>query len=127
MKPEIPYHLENYIGGNLIGPLSGNFIDNVNPATGMVVSQIPDSHTKDVNAAVAAAKKAFPLWSITTVEERFRILNRIAEGIEMNLEKLALAESDDNGKPLWLSRTVDIPRAAANFRFFCHRYHAFCF
>ena len=118
MKPEIPYHLENYIGGNLIGPLSGNFIDNVNPATGMVVSQIPDSNTKDVNAAVVAAKKAFPVWSTTTVEERFRILNRIAEGIELNLEKLALAESDDNGKPLWLSRTVDIPRAAANFRFF---------
>ncbi|MBK6827974.1 MAG: aldehyde dehydrogenase [Chitinophagaceae bacterium] len=118
MKPEIPYHLENYIGGNLIGPLSGNFIDNVNPATGMVVAQIPDSNTKDVNAAVAAAKKAFPLWSTTTVEERFRILNRIAEGIELNLEKLALAESDDNGKPVWLSRTVDIPRAAANFRFF---------
>jgi len=118
MKPEIPYHLENYIGGNLIGPLSGNFMDNINPATGMVVSQIPDSNIKDVNAAVAAAKKAFPLWSTLAVEERFRILNRIAEGIEMNLEKLALAESDDNGKPLWLSRTVDIPRAAANFRFF---------
>ncbi len=118
MKPEIPYHLENYIGGNLIGPLSGNFIDNVNPATGMVVSQIPDSNVKDVNAAVVAAKKAFPQWSTTTTEERFRILNRIAEGIESNLEKLALAESDDNGKPVWLSRMVDIPRAAANFRFF---------
>lgn len=118
MKPEIPYHLENYIGGNLIGPLSGNFIDNVNPATGMVVSQIPDSNIKDINAAVAAAKKAFPQWSTTSTEERFRVLNRIAEGIESNLEKLALAESDDNGKPVWLSRTVDIPRAAANFRFF---------
>jgi aminomuconate-semialdehyde/2-hydroxymuconate-6-semialdehyde dehydrogenase len=114
----IPYHLENYIGGNLIGPLSGNFIDNVNPATGEVYGQIPDSNLKDVDAAVAAAKKAFPSWSVTPVEERFKILNRIAELIDEDLDALALAETNDNGKPLWLSKSVDIPRASANFRFF---------
>lgn len=65
-----------------------------------------------------AAAKAFPSWSITTVENRFRILNRIAELIEANLDELALAESNDNGKPVWLAKQVDIPRAAANFRFF---------
>lgn len=118
MKPEIPYHLENYIGGNLIGPLSGNFIDNVNPATGEVYGQIPDSNSKDVNAAVAAAKQAFPTWSTTPVEARFKILNRIADLIDANLDSLALAETNDNGKPLWLSKKVDIPRASANFRFF---------
>ena len=118
MKLEIPYHLENYIGGNLIGPLSGNFIDNVNPATGEVVGQIPDSNEKDINIAVEAAKKAFTSWSITPVEQRFKILNRIAELIDENLEELALAETNDNGKPLWLSKMVDIPRASANFRFF---------
>ncbi|MGB3154277.1 MAG: aldehyde dehydrogenase [Chitinophagaceae bacterium] len=118
MNLQIPYHLENYIGGNLIAPLSGNFIDNVNPATGQVYGQIPDSHKKDVDAAVSAAKKIFPVWSTSPVELRFKILNRVAELIEENLEELALAESNDNGKPLWLSKSVDIPRAAANFRFF---------
>jgi aminomuconate-semialdehyde/2-hydroxymuconate-6-semialdehyde dehydrogenase len=118
MKLDIPYHLENYIGGNLIGPLSGKFIDNVNPATGEVYGQIPDSNEKDVEAAVHAAQKAFPSWSVTPVEQRFKTLNRIAELIDENLEALALAETNDNGKPLWLSKQVDIPRASANFRFF---------
>jgi len=118
MKLDIPYHLENYIGGNLIGPLSGNFIDNFNPATGDVVRQIPDSNEKDINIAVEAAKKAFPAWSVSPVEQRFRILNRIADLIEENLDELALAETNDNGKPLWLAKQVDIPRASSNFRFF---------
>ena len=118
MNLTIPYHLENYIGGNLIGPLSGNFIDNVNPATGDIVGQIPDSNGKDINIAVEAAKKAFCEWSVSPVEQRFRILNRIAELIEENLDELALAEANDNGKPLWLAKQVDIPRASANFRFF---------
>ena len=118
MKLEIPYHLENYIGGNLIGPLSGNFIDNFNPATGEVVGQIPDSNEKDINIAVESAKKAFPAWSVSPVEQRFRILNRIAELIEENLDELAIAETNDNGKPLWLAKQVDIPRASSNFRFF---------
>jgi aminomuconate-semialdehyde/2-hydroxymuconate-6-semialdehyde dehydrogenase len=82
------------------------------------VGQIPDSNEKDVNIAVEAAKKAFKNWSITSPEERFRILNRIAELIDEHLPELALAETNDNGKPLWLSKKVDIPRASANFRFF---------
>ncbi|OSZ80240.1 2-hydroxymuconic semialdehyde dehydrogenase [Chitinophagaceae bacterium IBVUCB2] len=118
MKLDISYHLENYIGGNLIGPLSGKFIDNIDPATGEVYGQIPDSNQKDVEAAVHAAQKAFVAWSVSPVEERFKILNRIAELIDENLEVLALAETNDNGKPLWLSNEVDIPRASANFRFF---------
>jgi aminomuconate-semialdehyde/2-hydroxymuconate-6-semialdehyde dehydrogenase len=118
MNLTVPYHLENFIGGNFIGPLSGNFIDNVNPATGAVYGQIPDSNNKDIEAAVMAAKKAFPAWSVLPVENKFRILNNIAELIEANLEALALAESNDNGKPWWLSKQVDIPRAASNFRFF---------
>ena len=118
MQLEIPYHLENYIGGNLIAPLSGKFIDGINPATGDVFCQIPDSDEKDVEVAVHAAEKAFSVWSVTPVEERFKILNRIAELIDAHLDQLALAETNDNGKPLWLSKKVDIPRASANFRFF---------
>lgn len=118
MDLQIPYHLENYIGGNLIGPLSGKFLDNINPATGEVYGQIPDSNEKDVEAAVQAAQKIFPIWSVTSALERFKILNQIADLIDENLEELALAETNDNGKPLWLSKSVDIPRASANFRFF---------
>ena len=114
----IPSHLENFIGGNLIGPLSGRFMDNVNPATGEVFCQIPDSSEKDIEVSVMAARKAFPGWSVTPAEERFKILNKIATLIDENIETLAMAETIDNGKPLWLSRRVDIPRASANFRFF---------
>lgn len=118
MNLTAPYHLENFIGGNFIGPLSGSFIDNINPATGEVYGQIPDSNEKDIEVAVQAAKKAFPAWAVLPVEKRFIILNKIAELIEENLEELALAETTDNGKPLWLSKQVDIPRASSNFRFF---------
>lgn len=118
MKLDIAYHLENYIGGNFIGPLSGKFIENINPATGEVVGQIPDSNEKDVTVAVHASQNAFPAWSVLPVEQRFKILNRIAELIDDNLDALAMAETNDNGKPLWLAKEVDIPRASANFRFF---------
>ena len=118
MNLSIPYHLENYIGGNLIAPLSAKFIDCINPATGEVFSQVPNSNKLDVEVAVNVAKKAFITWSKTTNEERFKILNKIADLIDENLETLALAETTDNGKPLWLSKLVDIPRAASNFRFF---------
>jgi aminomuconate-semialdehyde/2-hydroxymuconate-6-semialdehyde dehydrogenase len=115
---EIPYYLENYIGGNLIGPLSGKFIENINPATGELFSMVPDSNEKDIELAVSTAEKAFVEWSVTPVEIRFQVLNRIAAIIDENIESLALAETTDTGKPLWLSKRVDIPRASANFRFF---------
>lgn len=118
MDLAIPYHLENYIAGNFIGPLSGAFIDNVNPATAEVYGQVPNSNEKDIDAAVHAAEKAFPEWSVMPSDKRFTIMNRIAALIDENLEELALAETNDNGKPLWLSKQVDIPRASSNFRFF---------
>jgi aminomuconate-semialdehyde/2-hydroxymuconate-6-semialdehyde dehydrogenase len=118
MQLTIPYHLENFIAGNFTGPLSGNFIDNTDPATGAIYGQIPDSNSKDIEVSVKAAKKAFPAWSITAVEKRFYILNRIADLIDQNADTLASAETNDNGKPLWLSKLVDIPRASSNFRFF---------
>lgn len=118
MDLSIPEYLENFIDGGFYPPVSGNYLDNINPATGAFMGRIPDSNEKDVTVAVAAAKKAFPSWSITPVEKRFEILNRIASLISENLDALALAETTDNGKPLWLSKKVDIPRASANFRFF---------
>lgn len=118
MDLKAPEKILNYIGGELKAPANGQYIDNVNPATGEVYSYIPDSTAQDVEEAVTAAKAAFPAWSTTPAEEKFRILNRIAELIDRNLDALALAETNDNGKPLWLSKRVDIPRASSNFRFF---------
>ncbi len=113
-----PNKIENYIGGSLQAPLDGQYIDNINPATGEVYSQTPESNIKDVEEAVGAATAAFPMWSTTPAEERFQVLNKIAQLIDDNLDALALAETNDNGKPLWLSKRVDIPRASSNFRFF---------
>jgi len=112
------FFLENYIAGELVKPLSGQYIDCINPATATIFAQTPDSNKADVEMAVDAAKNAFITWSKTTAEDRFKILNRIADLIDENLESLALAETNDNGKPLWLSKMVDIPRASSNFRFF---------
>ena len=110
--------IQNYIGGEFVEPLSNAYLQNINPATGEVFGQIPNSNSHDVDAAVAAAEKAFPSWSVSTPEFRFKILNRIAELIDEHLDEIALAETTDNGKPLWLSKRVDIPRASSNFRFF---------
>ena len=110
--------IQNYIGGELLEPQSGNYLDNYNPSTGAVYSLIPDSDKSDVDKAVIAAKAAFPAWAALSSEKRMGYLMAIADKIEENLEDLALAESKDNGKPLWLSKSVDIPRAASNFRFY---------
>lgn len=110
--------LQNYIDGQLIPPSSGNYLDSINPATGKVHAQVPDSDSQDVEAAYEAANKAFPLWSALPMPERSSYLMKIADRIEQRLEELAQAESDDNGKPLALARRVDIPRARDNFRYF---------
>ncbi len=110
--------IKNYIDGTLVEPKSGAYLDNFNPATGQVYSQIPDSAEEDVNDAVKAAKLAYPSWSKTAKETRSEILVKIAMLIEKNLDRLALAESMDNGKPVSLAKQVDIPRAATNFNFF---------
>lgn len=110
--------IKNYINGQLIDPISKNYIDNYNPANGEVYSLIPDSDGNDVELAYLAAKAAFPSWSKTSLDERSDILLKISELISLSLDKLALAESIDNGKPLKLAKRVDIPRASQNFKFF---------
>ena len=112
--------LQNYIDGAYRPPTGRQYLDNYEPATGKVYGQIPDSSAGDVETAYRAAARAFPAWSETTVDERSRILLRLADLIEAQLEELALAESRDNGKPVSLARAVDIPRASSNFRFFAH-------
>ena len=108
----------NYINGNYCEPLEGGWLDNYNPSNGEVYSKIANSTSEDISAAYEAARDAFPGWSSTTIGERSRIMLKIAQLIEDNLDRLAAAEAKDNGKPLSLAKTVDIPRASSNFRFF---------
>ncbi len=110
--------IANYIDGQLVEPISKNYLENVNPATGKVYSLIPDSTDQDIELAYQAAAAAFPSWSTTSINDRSAILSKIADLIQLNLHELALAESIDNGKPVSLATQVDIPRAESNIRFF---------
>ena len=110
--------IKNFIDGKFVEPKSGKYLDNVEPATGKPYSQVADSGKEDVDLAVAAAEKAFPDWSKKPAAERSKILLQIADLIERDLENFARAESIDTGKPITLARTLDIPRAVSNFRFF---------
>lgn len=108
----------NYINGQLTAPISSSYLDNINPAEGKVYCLLPDSDLRDVELAVNAAEAAFSLWSAMPLANRAALLLKIADLIDRDLEKLALAESIDQGKPLKLARAVDIPRASANMRFY---------
>lgn len=110
--------LRNFIDGAYCEPIGGVYIDNYEPATGKVYSLIPNSDARDVEKAVAAAEKAFPVWSSMSVEDRSAILVRLSEGIQRRMDEFVAAESRDNGKPLTLAAHVDIPRAVSNFHFF---------
>ena len=111
-------YIRNYINGQLSQPASNNYLDNFDPSVGKVYSYLPDSDERDVEAAYQAASAAFPAWSTLSKDKRSHYLLKIADLIEKNLDRLAEAESRDNGKPLKLAKTVDIPRAAANFHFY---------
>ena len=110
--------LKNYINGKLTNPRLEKYLDVYEPATGAVYARVPNSSSYDVDDAVKVAEKAFPEWSHLSIDRRSRILLKLADLIEENLEELAQCETKDSGKPINLSRTVDIPRASANFRFF---------
>src|SRR5438270_2496338 len=110
--------IANFINGEFVPPHSGAHFDDINPATAEVIAAIPDSDERDVDDAVRAAKAAFPAWSRTPAAERSRLLLKLADLIENNLDELARTESIDNGKTISLAKRLDIPRAVANFRFF---------
>ncbi len=110
--------LANFIDGKYVAPIKGQYIDNFEPATGKVYSLIPNSDEEDVQMAVNAAEKAFPIWSKMSTEERSAILVRLSEGIAARMDEFVQAESKDNGKPVSLAAHVDIPRAVSNFHFF---------
>ena len=110
--------LQNYIDGQFAAPANRAYLPNVAPATGEVYGEIPDSGAEDVERAITAAKKAFPMWSNLTAAERSAHMLRVSQRIEERLDELAAAESKDNGKPVKLATRVDIPRARDNFAFY---------
>ncbi|MGB0271441.1 MAG: aldehyde dehydrogenase [Schleiferiaceae bacterium] len=111
-------NIRNYIDGAFSDPVGGQFLDNIDPSTGNAYGLIPRSQAADVDLAVAAAKAAFPAWSSLSAAERSSWLMKVSNAIDAKLDTLALAESKDNGKPLKLATTVDIPRARDNFKFY---------
>jgi len=109
---------DNYIGGKYVAPVNGQYFDNVTPVTGEVFCQIARSTKEDVELAIDAAHEAKEAWGKSSPTERAGILNKIADRIEENLEKLAVAETWDNGKAVRETLGADIPLAADHFRYF---------
>ena len=112
--------LSHLIGGQARDPAGGAWLDVFEPATGLPWARCPDGDAGDVAAAIAAAQEAFPAWSALPAAERAAWMVKLADAIEARLEAFAHAESRDAGKPLALARSLDIPRAASNLRFFAH-------
>ncbi|MCB5206515.1 aldehyde dehydrogenase [Methylovorus mays] len=117
---EIPYQAkyDNYIGGKWVAPVDGEYFDNISPVTGKVFCKIARSTDKDVNLALDAAHAAKEAWGKTSTTARSNILLKIADAMEANLEKIAIAETIDNGKPIRETMAADIPLALDHFRYF---------
>jgi aminomuconate-semialdehyde/2-hydroxymuconate-6-semialdehyde dehydrogenase len=108
----------NFIGGEYTKGFRDEWIDSVNPATEEVIARVVNSSNEDVEAAILAASSAQENWARTSAQKRAGILRKMASLIEERLEELAAIETSDNGKPIGVSSTVDIPRAAVNLKFF---------
>ena len=109
---------ENFIGGDWSKPKSGNYFENISPTSGKIICEVPRSNAEDVNSALDAAHKAAESWGKTGPALRADILLKIADRIEQNAEKLSLAETLDNGKPIREPMAADIPLTVDHFRYF---------
>src|SRR5258708_36327673 len=118
LKSPFAKRYENYIGGEWKAPKAGKYFDNISPITGQPVCEIARSDASDIEAALDAAHAAKGTWGRTAVAERAQMLNKIADRIEANLEKIALAETWDNGKPIRETMAADLPLAIDHFRYF---------
>ncbi|MBL8963263.1 MAG: aldehyde dehydrogenase [Phycisphaeraceae bacterium] len=111
-------NVRNLVGGRLVDPASGAWLDVIEPATGRPLARVPDSSALDADAAVRCARDAFPAWSLLPAAERARLMNNLAGIVERRLDEFASAESDDTGKPITIARSIDLPRSIANLRHF---------
>jgi aldehyde dehydrogenase len=109
---------DNFIGGQFVPPVKGEYFDNISPINGKVFAQAARSTKEDVELALDAAHKAFPVWSKTSAQERSNTLLRVAQTIEDNLEYLATVDTIDNGKPIRETRAADLPLVVDHFRYF---------
>lgn len=109
---------DNFIGGEWVAPIDGNYFDNVSPVDGKVYCQVARSDAKDVEKALDAAHAAKDKWNASTPTERSNLLNKIANRLEENQEMLAIAETWENGKPIRETLAADIPLAIDHFRYF---------
>ena len=117
-KPEFKPQYENYIGGEWVAPVDGDYFEDTSPIDGGLIARVPKSNSKDIDLAVEAAGRVADAWGKTSATERSNILFKIAERIEENLESLALVESWDNGKAIRETMAADIPLAVDHFRYF---------
>jgi len=117
-KPKFKPQYENFIGGEWVAPVDGEYFENTSPIDGGLIARVPKSNSKDINLAVEAAGRAADAWGKTSATERSNIMFKIAQRIEDNLESLALVESWDNGKAIRETMAADIPLAVDHFRYF---------
>ena len=115
---EIKTRYDNFIGGDWVKPLKGSYAEDLAPATGLAIAEYSRSTVDDVDLAVAAAQAAFPGWAATSTTDRAALLIAIADHLQANLEKIAVLESWENGKPVRETLAADIPLAIDHFRYF---------
>ena len=116
-KPEFKTQYANFIGGEWVAPLGGQYFEDSSPVDGSLIARVPQSDSRDIDLAVEAGSKAAGAWGKTSATERSTILNKIADRIEENLEHLALVETWGNGKAIRESMAADIPLSADHFRY----------
>ncbi|TYS12664.1 aldehyde dehydrogenase family protein [Rossellomorea vietnamensis] len=117
-KVEFKSRYDNYIGGEWVVPVKGEYFENVSPVNGQSFCEVARSTSEDIELALDAAHEAKDAWGKTSVAERANILNKIADRLEENLEMLAVAETWDNGKPVRETLNADLPLAIDHFRYF---------
>lgn len=117
-KPTFKKQYENYIGGEWLAPVDGEYFENTSPVDGELITKIPRSNKKDIDLAVKAGMRAFESWGKTSATERSNLLFKIADKIEENLEQLALVETWDNGKAIRETIAADMPLVVDHFRYF---------
>jgi aldehyde dehydrogenase (NAD+) len=106
---------EEFIGGAWVKPASGEYQPTSDPSTGETIAEVARGNSEDVEAAVAAARKAFPAWQALSGHERARYLYALARQVQKHSRRLAVLETMDNGKPIRESRDIDIPLVARHF------------
>ena len=117
-RPSFKEKYDHFIGGKWVAPSSGEYFDNISPIDGKAFTKAARGNKADIDKALDAAHEVFPTWSKTPAAERSRLLNKIADVIEENLELLARVETIDNGKALRETRAADLPLCIDHFRYF---------